>query len=332
VMLIQPREKTWGPDYLRFGLGLATDFHGQNPFNVLVSYRKTWMNSLGGEWLNEVQIGRDSRLFSEFYQPIDERGRYFIAPYGSIGQSIRGVFIGETRVAEYNIKEARVGVDAGAVLGTWGEARIGPLWKRVDAKVDTGSPILPGIVENSAGGKFKVFTDQLDSAFYARKGYYASASVYAADKSMGSDRNYQRGELNLNGVKSWGAHTFNVSASGGSDLGSSMPAYETFTLGGPLQLSGYRIGEFQGSSMGLGRIMYYNRALPLPDLLGSGLYVGASAEVGKMSGRFDGQPNTGTLFAGSVFLGADTFLGPAYFGLGFGEAGRMSLYLLIGAP
>src|SRR6185295_4313889 len=215
VMLIQPREKTWGPDYLRFGLGLATDFHGQNPFNVLVSYRKTWMNSLGGEWLNEVQVGRDSRLFSEFYQPIDERGRYFIAPYGSVGQSIRGVFVGETRVAEYNIREARVGVDAGAVLGTWGEARIGPLWKRVDAKVDTGSPILPGIVENSAGVKAKVFTDQLDSAFYARKGYYASASVYTAEKGMGSDRNYQRGELNLNGVKSWGAHTFNVSAIGG---------------------------------------------------------------------------------------------------------------------
>jgi NTE family protein len=332
VMLIQPREKTWGPDYLRFGLGLATDFHGENPFNVLVSYRKTWMNSLGGEWLNELQVGRDSRLFSEFYQPIDERGRYFIAPYGSVGQSIRGVFVGETRVAEYNIREARVGVDAGAVLGTWGEARIGPLWKRVDAKVDTGSSILPGIVENSAGVKAKMFADQLDSAFYARKGYYASASVYTAEKGMGSDRNYQRGELDLKGVKSWGAHTFNVSAIGGSDLGSSMPAYEMFTLGGPLQLSGYRIGEFQGSSMRLGRIMYYNRALPLPDLLGAGLYVGASAEVGKMMGRFDGQPNTGALYSGSVFLGADTFLGPAYFGLGVGEAGRMSLYLLIGAP
>jgi NTE family protein len=24
ILLIQPREKTWGPDYLRFGVGLAT--------------------------------------------------------------------------------------------------------------------------------------------------------------------------------------------------------------------------------------------------------------------------------------------------------------------
>jgi len=332
VMLIQPREKSWGPDYLRFGLGLASDFHGENPFNILVSYRKTWMNRLGGEWLTEAQIGRDSRLFTEFYQPVDERGRYFVAPYGSVGQYTRGIFFQDTRIAEYNVREARAGVDAGAALGTWGEARIGPLWKRVNAKVSTGSPVLPELIETSAGARAKVFTDQLDSAFFARNGYYASGSLYSADESMGSDRNYQRGELNLNGVKSWGKHTFNTSVWGGSSLGSNMPAYEAFALGGPLQLSGYRIGEFSGSRMAFGRVIYYNRALPLPDLLGSGVYIGASAEAGKMTGRFDGQPNTGTLYSGSVFLGADTFLGPAYFGVGLGEAGRMSVYLLLGAP
>ena len=50
-MVIEPREKSWGPDYLRFGLGLASDFQGDNQFNVLVQYRKTWINRLGGEWL-----------------------------------------------------------------------------------------------------------------------------------------------------------------------------------------------------------------------------------------------------------------------------------------
>ncbi len=40
AMVIEPREKSWGPDYLRFGLGLASDFQGDNMFNVLVQYRK----------------------------------------------------------------------------------------------------------------------------------------------------------------------------------------------------------------------------------------------------------------------------------------------------
>ena len=332
VMVIEPREKSWGPDYLRFGVGLASDFRGENPFNALVSYRKTWLNRLGGEWLSEIQVGRDSRLFSEFYQPVEERGRLFVAPYGSVGQSLRSVFLGADKIAEYDTREARVGLDAGAVLGTWGEARIGPLWRRVRAEVDTGSLVLPSFNETLAGMRARLFVDQLDHAFFARSGYRAAASAYAADEGLGSDRNYKRLEGQLQGVMSLGAHTLNVTASGGTDLGTDMPAYDTFTLGGPLRLSGYRIDEFSGRQMAFGRLTYYGRAIHLPDLLGSGVYMGASLEAGRMSDRFDGLPPGGTIWSGSVFLGADTFLGPAYFGVGAGEAGRWSLYLLLGVP
>jgi NTE family protein len=51
-----------------------------------------------------------------------------------------------------------------------------------------------------------------------------------------------------------------------------------------------------------------------------------------MHARLDGSPDGGTIWSGSIFLGADTFVGPAYFGFGVGEGGRFSLYLLIGAP
>jgi NTE family protein len=111
-----------------------------------------------------------------------------------------------------------------------------------------------------------------------------------------------------------------------------MPAYENFTLGGPLRLSGYRIDEISGRRFAFGRLMYYNRAIPLPDILGSGVFAGASLEAGQMQGRSDGLPAAGTLWSGSVFLAASTFVGPAYFGFGVGENGHYSLYLLLGAP
>ena len=333
VMVIEPREKTWGPDYLRFGVGLASDFRGENPYTILASYRRTWMNRLGGEWLIEGQIGKDTRLFTEFYQPVDERGRWFIAPYTSISESTRGIFANEERIAEYQIREGRIGLDAGVTLGTWGEARLGPLWRRVEAKVDTGSPLLPSRYENSAGVRAKLFADQRDTAFFSRKGHAVAASLYVADEGMGSDRNYRRGELTLNSVKSWGEHTFNASATAGGDLGTSLPAYETFTLGGPLQLSAYRINEFSGSELAFARLMYYKRTFALPDLLGSGFYVGGSLEAGRLTTRVASTlPEKGTLTSASVFLGADTFLGPAYFGLGVGEAGRWNFYLLLGVP
>ena len=78
--------------------------------------------------------------------------------------------------------------------------------------------------------------------------------------------------------------------------------------------------------------MYYHRMYSLPDILGSGLYFGASGEVGYIANRFDNSPSRGTLWSGSAFLGADTFLGPGYLGLGYGGAGNWSLYLLLGAP
>lgn len=332
VMVIEPREKDWGPDYLRFGLGLATDFQGENIFNVLVQYRRTWLNKLGGEWLTEGQIGQNTHLSTQFIQPVEARGRYFVAPYAQIGQTTRGVFVGEDRVAEYLVQYGRVGLDAGAILGTWGEARLGAQWQRVDAKVDTGSPVLPSIKQDTAGPLARLFIDQFDHAWFPRDGYRAAASAYWAEKDFGSDLNYQRYEGQVGAAKSWGSHTFNFSIQGGTDNHTDMPAYETFTLGGPLRLSGYRINQFSGRRYGFGRVMYYNRVLPLPDILGTGVYVGGSLEAGEMHSRFDGQPFGGTVYSGSVFLAADTFAGPAYFGFGLGESGNYSVYLLLGAP
>jgi NTE family protein len=79
-------------------------------------------------------------------------------------------------------------------------------------------------------------------------------------------------------------------------------------------------------------VMYYNRVMALPDPLGSGAYLGASAEVGWIKDRVDGLLSPGTLFAGSLFVGADTFAGPAYLGIGYGTGNNFGVYLLLGAP
>ena len=84
--------------------------------------------------------------------------------------------------------------------------------------------------------------------------------------------------------------------------------------------------------MAFGRLMYYNRVLPLPELIGSGVYVGGSLEAGRVKNRLDGLPESGTVYSASVFLAADSFLGPAYLGFGLGQSGRYSVYLLLGVP
>ncbi len=332
ALIIEPKEKSWGPDYLRFGLGLASDFQGDNQFNALVEYRKTWLNRLGAEWTTQVQIGQNTYLSTEFYQPVEPSGRWFVAPYAAVGQLTRSVFSGDEKVAEYLVKSAQAGLAGGAVLGTWGQFGIGPVWTHINAKVDTGPLVLPAVSENTSGVRARLFVDQMDHAWFPTDGMRGTGSGYAALTSMGSTQSYQRLEGTLLAARSWGAHTLQVAAAGGTDLGSEMPAYESFTLGGPLRLSGYRINQFAGRQFAFGRLMYYNRIFPLPDLLGSGIYAGASAEVGRISNRFDNLPSQGTLWSGSLFLGADTFVGPAYVGVGAAGGGNWSIYMLLGAP
>jgi len=332
IMVIQPREKEWGPNYFRFGLGLATDFQGENSFNLLAQYRMTWLNRLGGEWLNEVQVGRQTFFATEFMQPVEARGRWFVAPHARVGNELRYVFSGDNKVGEYLTKETRLGLDGGSYFGTWGEARLGLAWRQVDAHTETGSAILPDVNETTAGLRALLYVDQLDNAWFARSGYRLATTAYAAGEGLGSDRRYQRLEGELSAVRSWGAHTVNFKIAGGTDFHSDMPAYENFALGGPLRLSGYRIDQFAGRRYGFSRLMYYNRAISLPDILGSGVFVGTSIEAGQMLARADGLPSGGTIWSGSVFLAASTFAGPAYLGFGFGEAGHYSFYLLLGAP
>ena len=91
VLAVDAVEKSWGPDYLRFGLGLSGDFQGDAYYNFLISYRRTWLNSLGAEWRTNLQFGRTSSLVSEFYQPLTPERYLFIAP--RFGLERRSVYL-----------------------------------------------------------------------------------------------------------------------------------------------------------------------------------------------------------------------------------------------
>src|SRR6185503_21262225 len=109
ALVIQVQEKETGPNYLRFGMSLATEQKGDSTFNVLASYRATWLTQYGTEWKLETQLGQSSYVFSELYQPLTRYGYFFVAPYLFEGENLRGVFSGDDRIADYRVQEARGG-------------------------------------------------------------------------------------------------------------------------------------------------------------------------------------------------------------------------------
>lgn len=333
VLAVEAVEKSWGPDYLRFGLGLSSDFSSDAYFNVLASYRRTWMNQLGGEWRTDLQIGRTGMISSEFYQPLDSRGYFFVAPNVELQRRATTLYQGDHRLARYEATTLVGGLDIGSHLFRYGEIRLGLSGGTLRPRLDTG-PLNLEPQESSirlGAVRARVVLDQLDSIHFPRSGWRGNATVYASRDGLGADNSYTRWDTEWNAVRSFGNHTFNLALKAGGKSGSgNLPYYDMFQWGGFLQQSGYATGQLLGEKLRFARLMYYHRVLQ--GTLFEGAYGGISLEVGKVGNPAVAGSPDGVLRSGSVFLAADSPIGAAYLGYGRAQDGNSNFYFYLGRP
>jgi len=333
ILSIDAVEKAWGPNYLRFGLGLSSDFSGDAFFNVLASHRRTWLNRLGGEWRTDLQIGRTNRLATEFYQPLQTGQGLFVAPSAEYERRTTDVFQGNQRLASFDSNSTSLGIALGAQLTRYGELRLGVERTSLRTTLDTGPPVFEPDRANLAttSATFRAVVDQLDSLNFPRSGYGATLAVKAARQGLGSDVSFTRAETAGNVVHSLGEHTFQFGWKLGHRFGSEpLPPSQLFQWGGLLQQSGYPTGALIGEDLRFARVVYIKR-LARWRLL-DGVYGGGSLEVGRMGRPLIPNNDPGTLRSAALFLGVDTPLGPVYLGYGRTSNGFKSLYLFLGRP
>lgn len=334
VLGVDAIEKSYGPDYLRFGLGLISDFRGNAYFNVLASYRRTWLNSLGAEWRNDVQVGQTSSLVSEFYQPLDTRQLFFVAPRIELERRPINVYSGASKIAEYDLRRTDFAFDVGSQFTKYGEARLGVVIGQQHLTLSTGpaqfAPTVGSDVQRRAIAGRLLF-DQLDSINFPRYGYGATLNVFSSQAGMGATDTYTKGEFTATGAYSFGRHTLSLGLRAGSNLGGpALPAYDLFQWGGFLQQSGYSTGQLIGGNIQYARLVYYNKLAKQTIL--EGVYAGASAEIGRVGAPLVPGSPTGVLKSGSLFLGVDSPIGPLYLAYGRAAGGQYAFYLFLGKP
>ena len=325
------RRKSWGPNYVRFGLNIEEDFEGNSRYNVAARFIATELNDLGGEWLTDLQIGDHPRLYTEFYQPLGYGHRYFVAPHIEAGVRNLEVRDASDRITDYRVRENELGIDFGRELGNWGEWRTGVFRGSSSARVRVGDVSLPDQNFSSGGYFARLSYDQLDSIFFPRDGEQFQAEWTGQRENLGSDRRSDRVEVNGLVARSWRKHTLILSADLGSTLNTQSFPQDYFQLGGFLNLSGLRTGELSGPHMGVGRLIYYRK-------VGSGgagvldvpLYAGLSIEMGNVWQTRDEMSFDDLRKNGSLFMGADTILGPVYVGAGADKEGDSAFYLFLG--
>jgi NTE family protein len=326
-MTIRAQEKSWGPNYFRWGLNFSSSSQGDSTYNILGDYTMRWLNRLGAEWKNQVQFGSHQRFLSEFYQPLESSRTIFVAPRVAWDQQYVDLYQGNDIIAEERIREATAGADLGLSLGTYGEIRLGYEGGNAKQSLYKGTPGIPKQDFDIGAMKGRVFIDKVDNVNFPHSGYLGLIDYYDSMPGLGADERYRKIDVEFLKAFTYRSYTVLASARYGSYINSTVPFYDEFTLGGFLNLSGYQQDQLRGQQVGLGRLIAYWRASQ--SLLGS-FYTGLSLEAGNVWKTGESMAFNDLLTAGSVFIGYDTVLGPLYLGVGTAERGNTSLYFYLG--
>ncbi|MBN1268421.1 MAG: patatin-like phospholipase family protein [Kiritimatiellae bacterium] len=329
-LALQVTEKSWGPSYLHVGMKVRDDFEGNSSYSLLVNHTRTRINPLGAEWRTDLKLGETRGVFSEFYQPLCFPGTFFIAPGVEFEETDQDLYEEDRRIAEYNVETAAAGLDLGAQIGEYGEVRVGLRrgWAKADA--DVGQTALPSYDIDFGAVIGRVVIDRLDNVYFPRSGSLTAISLLSSQEGLGSDAAYEKLEADWGKFASRRRHTFFAQASGGSALGSDIPEYDEFAIGGQFSLSGYAEGQLRGSYFAVGSLGYYYRLAQLSPGMGSGIYLGLRADAGNAWTEQEDAGFDDLRYGGTVFVGADTILGPLYLGYGQAEHDIQRFYFSIG--
>lgn len=333
-----PREKRWGPDYLQFDFGMYASEGGDLAFVIYGKHNRSWINSLGGEWRNEVQLGYENLVSTSFYQPLDAAQRWFVEPRLAWVRTWEDVFVDEERIGRYSFSDVGGGLDFGVNLSNHAQGRVGYVFTHRKADLDTGSPLLPEASGNDAGMLVQLTWDSRDTPFNATQGVAAALEYTYANDSLGGDRDWERLEAGLGVAIPARRDVVWVTLAGGSNLGTELPADRAFSLGGPSSFPGYELGELRAREYWTVSGSYLWKVKDILSIRGQALYVGARLQAGQVYGRLaEEQGQFGLVddeltYGGSVYLTGRTLIGPLTVGVGVTSTDAWSLWLAVGRP
>jgi NTE family protein len=333
---VSARRKSWGPNFLRFGLELQDDFEGGNSFSAGVRAQVTEVNRYGAEWQTDLRIGANPLFRTEFYQPIGYTSDWFVVPRLLVERQNFDIFEGDFRLATYRVHNGEAELDFGREFGSWGELRAGVIRGQGDRDLLVGDPDDPGLPPRDGfdRGEFmaRFSVDRLDDAYFPRDGELVTLQWNGPRESLGAEADADRVSLDWTHARSRGRSTLILSAAGGAHVsGPTDQVQDFYTLGGLFNLSGLSPDEVSGPQFGIARAIYYRRiGSEQEGLFDVPTYLGFSLELGNVWMRRSEASVDSALLNGAAFLGFDTFLGPVYVAAGFGEGGDRSFYLLLG--
>jgi NTE family protein len=340
TLVFDLQDKPWGPNYLRAGLDLHADFSGHSGFDVKLSHNHHWLDANGTEWRNFVQVGERPAIFSEIYHPlwrnIDDSSDWFTAVYIAGDRQHRTAYADDgTEVAQFLRSTGQVGLDFGLPFGRLGELRAGFVHLTTTTTPTLLSAAWTGPAQTEVwqenGLRLRGVVDQLDYVNFPTSGYRLEGESEVGTRRLEHSEHMARGAVEGTVVDTFGRSTFELHGALKMSDQHAQLEIDQYTLGGFQQLSGYRPDQLSGNAVLFGRLNWYMRLADTP-VFARGFFVGASLEAGNAWDDRAQMALSHLRGGGSLYLGADTGIGPMYLGLTYAPRGELGVALFIGRP
>ena len=319
-----------GHKYFRFGLAIQDDFNGENDYRISAAFTNLAVNKMGGEIEARIALGDEQGVFAEYYQPVDAAQRYYLFANAGYATTNTNIFDDDRISSQARISQTQGQIGAGINFGNWGTL-YGALQRSTGkAKGRIGFPADTSIPFDDTAFVTEFMVDTLDNVRFPHRGVLFTATYTNGTSWLGGDNEFDTLQVGGYDPVSWGRNTLGfmyrfatVSNESPSDIG-------LFQLGGFPQMTAYQLGQLSGNHGGNIGAMYYYRLGGLRLLTQTPFYLGGLLEVGNAWNQRSDISVHDLHTSASIFIGADTFLGPIYLGYGVGDGGHSAAFLYIG--
>jgi NTE family protein len=324
------------PDVGRIRLGLTLSNNGSQGADSTVSmdYRTPALDRYGSEVQIQATFGDHNSLSGEYFKLLEPSQSWFTTT--RLGFENRPVSLYSPsgfKLASYDLDYGLAALGAGYQIGRFGELRAQIERGQGRAFLKEGQASIRKFDLNigrlvATGG-----IDSFDNPYFPTKGVRLGVRWAEGIKALGDASSYQTASAMAMSTLSTARHSVIAGLSGGAGLQGVTPIDSLYRLGGPFRLSGYRRDELSGDSYALAQLLYrYRLKDGSAHTLGSKIFVGGSLEAGQVWAHRNNIDLKDLKYGASVYVAADTALGPMFLAVSRADDGRQAVYLFIGRP
>jgi NTE family protein len=330
-LTVRTEDLPTAPLYWRSGLTVEGSAGDGVNFVIGAGIRYAPTDAWGSEGRLLAEVGNRYRFLLEYHQALEPSGKWFLVPSATWEQRPVQVDTQSGAQAEFKAQELDLGLDVAREIGNNWEVRAGFAYRSGRSSLEIGDTSDSGEGKfDESGFRSRLLCDSLDDTGYPTTGTSLRAEWFLPfDNGDGTDETAQ---LRIDRALPMGQDSLVLGAELNTILGDPQNVTSFSPLGGFLRLSGLAPEAISGPAAALARAVYIHpwQARSLESRLFT-WYGGASLEWGNVFPELSDFKAASLLPSGSVFLGVDTFIGPAYLGYGLTDGGEHSVFFYFGS-